>query len=305
MADVYSLVTDRILEALDNGVAVWTQPWSVDAHKNMNSGRNYRGINQLLCQMYMDANSYEHNLWLTYKGAQKLEGNVKKGEKSHIVVLWKWIKKEAPEDAIDDEPITFPILRYYSVFNVDQCEGIEVPVLEARQINPNEEAEKVIAEYEDGPEITFGGSGAWYAPKKDVVNVPVQKSFVDDDAYYATLFHELGHSTGHESRLNRKGIMDTIRFGSEDYSQEELCAEICAAMLGAKTGIDPSTVDRAASYIDNWRKKLGEERKWIVNAAAQAQKAADYILGVTYEEEESSSSESEEEKGTAKASSSS
>jgi antirestriction protein ArdC len=283
--NVYEIVTNQILDALKEDVVPWRKPWRSGLHKNVVRNYTYRGVNQFLCEYYMMQNEeYELPYWLTYKNAQEKGGNVKKGEKGHIVVFWQQIVQE-DEDNPEEEPKVFGFYRYYKVFNAAQIEGMEFPPLSDNEHTPIEAAELAIKEMPNPPKMTFGGD-AWYAPKPDKVNVPKPEMFDDSDAYYATTFHELAHSTGHEKRLAREGIMDTIRFGSEDYSKEELIAEMTSAMLCAQTGIDPSTRDRSASYIKNWLKKLNDDPKFVVQAASKAHRASEYIMGQIEQEKE-------------------
>lgn len=285
---VYEIVTQQILEALEQDIVPWRRPWATNLHQNIANKYEYRGINQLLCESYMVREGYSLPYWLTYKGAEKMGGQIKEDErkKSHIVVYWKWIEKENPDDP--ENPTKFPILRYYRVYNADQTEGIEFEVPEAREIVPNEEAQKVIDNMPNAPEIIYGGNSAYYMPPTDRVNVPKIEDFVketDEDAFYATTFHELIHSTGHTSRLNREELMKANKFGDADYSREELVAEIGSAMLCAQTGIDPSTQKRAVSYIAGWKKKLEDDPKIIVTASSRATKAAKYVLDELDEDE--------------------
>jgi antirestriction protein ArdC len=283
------MVTEEILKSLDNGTAPWDKPWRVDLHQNLANKYTYRGINQLLCELYMMKNpEWTHGYWLTYKGAKAKGGNVRKGEKSQFVIFWKWIEKLAEDEEGHEYDESFPILRYYRVFNVAQCEGIEIPETNGIEYDPNEKAEELINNYPGpAPSIEYGGNSAYYMPPKDHVQIPKAEKFVDMNAYYATIFHELTHSTGHENRLNREEIKNVDAMRGESYSKEELVAELGSAMLSAVTGIDPSTRERAASYINHWRQKLTEDNKLIVMAASRAGKAADYIQNKLDSEQDS------------------
>lgn len=275
--NVYEIVTKQILNLLDEGTVPWAKPWRTTLHKNPATKHTYRGINQLLCEAYMMGNEdWTDPLWVTYKGAEKLGGNVVKDEKSNIVVYWKWnIEKD---EETGEEKRTGGYYLYYRVFNVAQCENLELPEVEELELVPNEEAQRVIDEYEKSPKIVYGGNSAYYRPSADLVNVPKSKDFVDSDSFYAVNFHELIHSTGHKTRLERDGVMTIDEFGSESYSKEELIAELGCAMLCAQTGISPEQIERSASYLDSWRSKLSDEPKWIVQAASKAQKACEYML---------------------------
>lgn len=276
---VAEIVTDQIIKFIEDGQTLpWQKPWRVDLQRNLNSKRPYRGINTLLLEMYSGANGYESNFWCTYNGAKKAGGSVKKGEKSHIVVFYKMIPKKMEDGDIDEE-VTIPILRYYRVFNLDQCEGIEIPKQDDLDFVPDERAESVIANMPNPPSIKHGGNKAYYRPPTDSIQLPKREKFNTVDAYYLTAFHELVHSTGHENRLNRQEVMKTIVFGDTDYSKEELVAEIGAAMLGSYCNFDPSNLENSASYVESWLKKLKDDKGMIVSAASRAQKAYDYILG--------------------------
>jgi len=243
------------------------------------TGREYRGINVLLLGMA----PYESPYWITYKQAMDRGGHVKKGERGRLVVLWRWLKDKATGDEV-------PVLRYYTVFNAaEQCEGIEVPATPARTFTPIEGAERIVSGLPEGAaRIQHGISAACYVPDLDEVRMPSREAFHTEEDYYATLFHELTHSTGHESRLKRKGVVERARFASHDYSEEELVAEMGASFLGHDAGILPATIDNAAAYLRSWVKVLKGDARLVVRAAGAAQKAADWLLNrqpVTGEQE--------------------
>jgi len=268
--NVYQIVTEKILQKLREGVVPWERPWTNVRPQNLISRKSYRGINVFLLGMQ----GYGSPFWATWNQIKQLGGSVKRGEKSTIVVFWKLVEKED-----DDEKKTFPVLRYYRVFNVEQCEGIEVPKLDANpDFEPLEECERTIKNMPHRPEIINGGA-AYYDPNRDLVCIPAPTRFKNPEHYYSTLFHELAHSTGHESRLGRKSLNGWAPFGSEDYSREELVAEMTAAFLSAHHGIETATIDNSAAYIDSWLKALSNDPKAVVWAASQAEKASDYILG--------------------------
>jgi antirestriction protein ArdC len=166
------------------------------------------------------------------------------------------------------------------VFSLDQCEGIEhpkEPEIE-NSFTPIEQAERIIENMQCKPVIQYGGNRAAYSPSFDVVKLPNREAFKSAEQFYSTAFHELSHATGHQSRIGRKGILEPSYFGSHEYSQEELCAEFGASMLCGVSGIEQSTIENSAAYIQGWLKVLKNDKKLLVHAAAQAQKAADYIL---------------------------
>jgi len=270
--NVYEIVTARILESLAMGVVPWRKPWSTDTPRNLVSGREYRGVNVLLLQ----ANAFESPWWLTFKQAKDLRGTVKRGEKGTPIVFWKVTEEEQSNGSVSKGFV----LRYFTVFNIAQTEGIEVPkAAERTSFNPIETCEEVIASYFIPPMIVHGGCHACYVPSKDEVRMPPRESFASREEYYSTLFHELAHSTGAAHRLARKGVVDATRFATHDYSFEELVAECGSAFLAAHAGIAPATLANSAAYIASWARKLKSEPRWIVEAASQAAKAADLILG--------------------------
>ena len=277
-SDPYAEITGRITQALERGTVPWRTPWRARGHRNARSNRPYRGINTLVLQMAALERGWSDPRWLTYRQAEQAGGHVLRGEHGTRVVLWKWIEKRSAEDPEQVE--RFPLLRLYSVFNVAQCEGVRLPDRgKSCCPDPLERAEAVIAGYRDGPEIRHGAESAYYVPERDEVHLPERSQFTDAHGYYATLFHELAHSTGHPKRLGREGYRTAARFGSERYSQEELVAEFAAAFLGSEAGIDPSRVEQSAAYIASWLRVLDDDRRLVVVAAAQGQRAADHILG--------------------------
>jgi len=247
--------------------------------KNLVSKKEYRGINvfQLACQ------DYSSPYWLTFKQCQERGGHIKQGEKSTPVILWKWIGCKDREEGVHG---MMPFLRYYSVFNVDQTEGVAAP--EPAEVNntvdtiPN--VADLVANMPLRPELKFGGNRAFYSPSLDYVQLPHLSIFITPEEYYSTLFHEYVHATGHEKRLGRKSILEPSYFGSHDYSKEELVAEMGAAFLCGHAGIENSTIENSAAYIKGWLKALKNDKTLLVHAAGQAQKAADYILNRKPEE---------------------
>jgi antirestriction protein ArdC len=248
--------------------------------KNLASAKRYRGINVFLLSMRAWEQGFSSDFWLTFNQAKERNGSVRKGEKGSLVVFWKQVAKE---DRHSGEEITIPVLRHYNVFNVEQCDGVKIP--DAPPIDPNAEpfskldkAEAIVAGYRDAPEIGYGGSKAYYLPLADKIMIPQPDRFENRERYYETLFHELSHSTGHTKRLKRSLADNLSPFGSPDYSKEELVAEMSAAFLAACCGISVETIEQSASYIDNWRKVLKGDKRLVVQAAAAAQKSADWIL---------------------------
>lgn len=285
-ASVHDIVTQRIMDKLNEGVIPWLKPWNArtSSPRNLITGKQYRGINVFVLGMQ----AYQSPYWLTFKQASDRGGKVKKGEKGTPVVFWNFVDVE--DKATGDVKKT-PFLRYYTVFNVAQTEGIEAPTdAPVIEFNPIVEAARIVEGYKDAPEIKHGFTKACYVPSLDEIRMPSPEAFVSPGHYYSVLFHEMGHSTGHEKRLSRRHSTESRVFGDEKYSREELIAEMTAAFLGAHAGIEYEILDNSAAYIQSWLKALKNDSKMVVIAAGQAQKAADHILGVkevTAEEGES------------------
>lgn len=289
--DIYQAVTDRILETLDRGTVPWRHPIKRSCEgdgfpRSLSSRKPYRGVNIFLLAITAWAKGYESSYWLTYKQAKQQGGQVRRGEKASLVVFWK---RYATKDKETGEDKIVPVIRHYNVFNVEQCDDIKPP--DAIEPDPNaepfesiEQAEKIVLGYAHGPLIEHGGGRALYMPIEDKVRIADSDRFESNEAYYATLFHELAHSTGHSSRLDRGLDTKLAPFGSADYSKEELVAEMGSAFLSATAGISPPTIDQSAAYIEGWRKRLKGDKKLIVQAAAAGQRAADHVLGVSWEE---------------------
>jgi antirestriction protein ArdC len=291
---LYQTVTDRIITSLKAGVIPWEKPWKSPRFaggpfsRNFYTGKPYRGINVLL----LWSSDYSSPFWLTFKQAQELKGTVRKGEHGTPIVFYKQLPEYAKNDSEgsgEDERAPFVLCRY-TVFNVEQCDGLTLPEISQPAIAPDvdedELCESIVTGWENRPALHLDSPTeyrAYYRPSTDSVHMPARNRFVDTAHYYSTLFHELIHSTGHESRLNRT-FGD--RFGDELYSKEELVAEMGAAFLCAIAGIANEHTDRnTTAYIQNWISKLEEDNRLIVHAAANAQKAVDSILGSTFEEE--------------------
>ncbi len=280
--DIYKVVTQKIIDQLEKGVIPWQIPWrtSNGMPRNLITQRPYKGINfwLLLC------NKDPLPFYITFEQAKSLGGKIKKGEKSTLVVFWKMLKsKEKP-----DEEKLVPFLRYYNVFNISQVEGIDpskIPMTDAfdHDFNPLEKAESVIRNWPDCPKIESGSDSAYYQPNRDTVSIPSPRVFFDDQQYYSTLFHELVHSTGHLKRLGRHQKIKDHKFGSRDYSQEELVAEMGAAYLCGLVNIQQKTFENNVAYIKSWIRTFKNDTKVLLNAAAQAQRAVDYILRIQSE----------------------
>lgn len=279
MSTVYDIINLRIIELLEKGTVPWRKPWNAESNmpKNLVSKKEYQGVNVFL----LSSMSYGSPYWLTFNQAKEKGGHIRKGEKSTPVIFWKMLDKvttDASEEESKNEKM--PLLRYYSVFNVEQCEGIDVPEPEEKVhvFNPIERAEEIISKMPLRPDIQYGGNRAYYRPSSDTITLPPRHTFELPEEFYNTYFHELSHATGHETRLARKSVMETTAFGSNEYSKEELVAEMGAAFLCGHCGIEQQTLENSAAYIQGWLKALKDDRKLLVHAASQAQKSADYIL---------------------------
>lgn len=286
--DVYDTVTTKILTALENGTAPWQKPWDsvLGAPKSLSSGKHYRGVNAFLLGLEQAEKGYRSAYWLTFNQMAKLGGNLKgeKGtQKGTLVTFWKMLRVE--DDANPGKKKTIPMLKHFYVFNLDQTEGIEKLPKDAfptvRPMPTPEErhaaAQAVVDAWEAKPVIKHGGDSAHFNWATDELAMPPKDAFHGLDEYYATLFHELTHSTAAEHRLDRKESRNNA-FGSHAYGREELIAEMGAAFLCAETGIE-ATHANSAAYLASWIKTIKEDPRAVIVAAGKAQKAADMILG--------------------------
>jgi len=286
--NVYEIVTEKIVNLLEQGIVPWRRPWtSTGLPRNLVSKKPYKGINHFL----LSASKYVSPFWLTYRQATELGGYVRKGEESTAVVFWKLedAKRSAedldPEENGEKNRRRF-VLRYYRVFNLEQCELPQavldkLPKVETHRHDPIEAVEKIIAAMPDPPEIVRGGSKAFYSPLTDRITLPPRELFISAEEEAATTTHELAHCSGSEKRLAREGICEAAPFGSPVYSKEEMVAEMGAAFLCAEAGISNTVIANQAAYVAGWLKKLRDDRKLLIHAAAQAQRAVDFILNRT------------------------
>ena len=270
--DIYAEITNRMISEMEQGIIPWQKPWMASgAAISHTTGKAYSVLNQMLLGRAGE--------WLTFKQCQEEGGFVRKGEKSRMVVFWKWLDKEDEETG---EVKQVPYLRYYNVFHVDQCEGITAKHM---QTNPNpasadEAAEAIINEYtkREGVSIEHReGDAAFYQPAADRILLPKLAQFKETAEYYGTAFHEMVHSTGHAKRLAR--LDGTAHFGGEEYSKEELVAEIGSAALVHHCGIETAdSFHNSAAYVQNWLTALKNDKRFIVSAAGKADKAVNFIL---------------------------
>lgn len=272
--DMYAVINDMIMEKLQNGKAPWKQTWNdFGPARNYVSKKPYKGINALI----LNNADVEYPLYLSFLQVKELGGHIKRGSKSTEVIYWKTL-----EFSNDDKIIRIPFLRYYNVFNVDCVEGVKLKLPTKYVNDSNEYCENIISEMPSKPTIVHGGDQPSYNFREDRVKVPARENFILADEYYATLFHELAHSTGHESRLNRENCMKPSPYGTREYCKEELVAEIATCFLCGEAGIANTIMDNSAAYIKFWLERLThllrEDHKAFIKASAQAQKATDFIL---------------------------
>ena len=284
-ANVYEMVTERILNQLKEGTIPWQKPWtgSQDGAYNYVSGKAYSVLNQMILK--------HEDAYLTFKQIQDLGGKLKKGSKAEIVTFWKMLPIEEVNKDGEKVKKVIPFLRYYNVFWIGDIEGIERKEVERIAHDPEEEAENIVNLYmssDNHPtlERERTSNRAYYSPLLDKVVVPEIGQFQYIEEYYSTLFHELTHSTGSKSRLNRIKI-GVAHFGNEEYSKEELVAEIGAATLVNIAGLETEkSFNNSAAYIEGWSKALKDNVKMIVEASSKAAKAVNYILGKKEETQE-------------------
>jgi antirestriction protein ArdC len=291
--DVYEAVTERILEQLEKGTVPWQSPSMVRVGmpRNFHSGKFYTGINVFL----LGSHEFQSPYFLTYLQAQEMGGQVRKGEKGFTVVkMGTWNKKLLETQAkSSDEPLSEKrrFLKLYTVFNACQIDGIQFPEAPKCETYTEsamaENARQIVAAMPDRPAV-YEGRKAYphYVPSDDIVEMPGRETFRAEWRFYKTLFHELAHATGHEKRLNRKTLTDNRGMwavGDERkiYCQEELVAEMTAAFLGAHAGIVEDGMENSAAYLKSWLDvlRVTDHKTWLVKAASEAQRAADFILG--------------------------
>ncbi len=271
--EIQTIVTDRIIAAMEAGVVPWRVPWRGNGPTSLATGKRYRGINTVILDMMTAIEGYELPLWGTYKQLQELGGTVRKGEKGTPVVLWK------PSERTDANGDTVPymLMRYFTVFNVGQADGVEVPdrFTVDREPVPVLDGVEAALNYPGGPQVVHAAQDrAFYSPKDDRITLPLLTQFVSPEAFAGTALHEAVHSTGHPDRLAR---FDLDGFNCKTYAQEELVAEIGAAMLAHELGIVVEWEQHAA-YLSSWLKSLNDDRGLIVSSAQKAQKAVDRVM---------------------------
>lgn len=270
--DIYATITDRMISEMEKGIIPWRKPWMASgAAISHTTGKPYSLLNQMLLGKAGE--------WLTFKQVQQERGYVRKGEKASICVFWKWIEKEDEETG---ETTQVPFLKYYNVFHLSQCEGISAKYAQelTKTASADETAENIVAEYTKREGVMIEhveGNQAYYQPAMDKIVLPMMKQFAETAEYYGTAFHEMIHSTGHVKRLNR--LDATAHFGGEDYSKEELVAEIGSSALVHHCGLETQESFRNnTAYIQSWLSVLKNDKRFIVSASSKADKAVNFIL---------------------------
>ena len=285
--DIYTRITEKVIADLEASTRPWHKPWNAEhlagqiTRPLRHNGIAYRGLNIILLWAASVAHGYTAPTWMTYRQALELGGQVRKGSKGQLVIYADKLRKTEIDDAGEDREIEIPFMKGYTVFNVDQIEGLpetyyEVaePMLETAERDAAAEAFFAATE----AEIRHGGNQAFYAVHPDYVQMPPFETFESQEAYFATLGHEITHWTRHPKHLDRS--FGRKRWGDEGYAQEELVAELGAAFLAADLGLSPEPRDEHASYIAHWLRGLRNDKRFIFQAAAHAQKAVDYLHGL-------------------------
>lgn len=281
--DVHELITQQFIDALEKETIPWRRTWTRGLPKNLVSKVPYHGINLFLLSLASNDKYY-----VTFNQARQLGGYIKKGAKSIPIVYWNLIEVEernSETGEIEKKPL--PVLRYYRVFGISQTGDLEKHI-------PKEIDNPIIASSQEiisrnNPKIEYGRNPS-YNPILDVIRIPDRNEFDSSAEYYSTLFHELGHWTGHKTRLNREEVAQAIIFGSSDYSKEELTAELTASFLCSVSGIrNTSVIENEIAYIQSWIEVLKRDKKFIISAGSKAKKAADFLLSDLEEEPEAKS----------------
>lgn len=280
-------IADMFFEAIKNGTAPWQKEWKADDFRKLShnpaSNNIYKGMNALLLDMVALTKGYDEKAWLTFKQAKDLDGNIKKGEKATTVSFFTMLEvKEEDKKNKDNEKEYIPVTKYFSVFNIDQTENINQDKLKALYKDNDfekkdfiniEECQKVLDNVNDVRIIHQYQDRAYYNSSKDTIVLPEKEQFINPEAYYSTAFHELGHSTGHSSRLDRKV---GNKFGTDDYAREEIKVEIYSFLQAKELGMDFSLVNHQ-NYIDSWTRQFTDKKTEIIEAVKDSLKIVDYV----------------------------
>jgi len=288
---VYQIVQERFVKLIEEAIngddkkLPWEKPWVGRPKVNYVTRRPYRGMNLFL--LPEDENEFITFTQLSNLREKDPSIKLKKGCKKHMVFYWNIVEKENE----DEETETIPVLRYYTVYSINDVEGLESKFLEFTHESSIEEADVIIDDYINTNGIDFkeveGSDKAFYSPSRDYIRVPAKSQFKDLDEFYNTIFHEIAHSTGHPSRLNRFKENETNIFGSESYSKEELVAELASAMILGNLNIENKKVEKnSVAYLHGWMQAIKEDINLIISACSKAQKASDFILSNIQEQEE-------------------
>ena len=275
--DIYSEITNKVIELMKTEGMNWTKPWSTNLLEtgspiNIVTNNHYQGINVFNLAMDSALAGYNSNIWGTFKQWSDKGYKIKKGAKSSIIVFFKQITKEDKNDA--DNIISFPVLKYFAVFNACQIVDFDIPASPIEKPSIDLDAACDIFFTNTKSRLKLGGDKAYYSPSLDYIRLPNVKDFKTTQGYYNTLFHELGHWTGNANRLDRKFGHS---FGNQDYAFEELIAELASTYICAQLGLEKTPCPNHAKYLAGWLTKLKTDKRAFFKAAAQAQKAADYM----------------------------
>ncbi|MES3017459.1 MAG: zincin-like metallopeptidase domain-containing protein [Bacteroidota bacterium] len=286
--DVYEIVNDLLIERLETGIIPWREPWiNSGMPTNLISLRPYRAINLWL----LAARTYSKKLYLTWHQVKQVGGSVNRGEHGHVVVYWKMIPQEKIR-MVHEKTDLVPLLQYYKVFNISQCRDLPEDLVARAEAFPQsidagsspKKKNSIFCEaiYNNmplPPEIKYETQMALYNPAQDYISMPRKKSYKEPSGYYAALFHQLIHATGHESRLNRSSLLEMSEHGADSYSIEELIAEMGTSYLCYHAGVLPTPLGDYFAYLNGWLDKLRHDKHLVVTASVYAQRAVDYILG--------------------------
>lgn len=294
--EIYKKITDRVIEMIEtNSDLKWLKGWKgIKNPSNYRTEKNYGGINLFNLFIHMTFFGFENPYYLTFNQIKELGGKLKKGSKGMPILYFNYTKYnlkicnnchltekncDCKNPDFEQKEFTKSFVRGYTVFNYEQTENLKDKNIDTNiEFNPINECEEIVKNYQNKPRIQHEEQSAFYNKIEDFVNMPKQESFFNVEEYYSTLFHELTHSTGHESRLNRPSLMDSASFGSENYSYEELVAEMGSIFLCAKAGIENKTLNNSSAYLKGWIKAMKEDSKTLFKATKEAQKSTEFIL---------------------------